>query len=207
MKILRSFSLRFFPRRALLLGVLLACAPILGAGCGGGSTTSTPPLPANYAPNADLTYSAISTPNNAYTARVQTLSTTGAGNLNGVLVSAGDGSQNVKLSGINRIAGVTTERRFDLFLASPAGQSFVVGQRFSLKFGTRNNIFIRQSDPNGDRLWQSGGGVAEVTAISSDALEVKLIDARFVASPTFFAVGNFLLNGTLGATGLRAAGG
>ena len=182
---------------------LLACAPILVGGCGG-AATSTPQLPANYAPNADLVYSSVSTNSNAYAARVTGLSTSGTNNLNGSLVTSG-GTQNVELSGINRIVNVPTERRFDVFLEAPAGQSFAVGQRYALAFGTRNNILIRQSNVNGDRLWQSDGGVATVTAVSSNAIQLSLTDARFVPSPTFFAVGTFLLNGTIGATGLRTA--
>ena len=200
-------TFRSFPRPALALCGLLACAPILVAGCGGGSTTSTPSLSANYTPGADLIYSSVSIPNNAYTARVQTLSRDGANNLKSVLVTAMDGTQNVELSGINRIVNVETERRFDVFLEAPSGQSFAVGQQYPLSFGTRNNILIRQSNPNGDRLWQSEGGVAVVTAVSSNSISLNLIDARFVPSPTFFAVGNFLLNGTIGATGLRTASG
>ena len=195
----------FSLRAALMMCGLFACAPILVAGCGGAST-STPPLPANYRANADLIYSAVSVPSNAYTARVQSLSTSGANNLNGVLVTSSGGTQNVEFSGINRIVNVPTERRFDVFLEAPAGQSFAVGQRYPLAFGTRNNILIRQSNVNGDRLWQSEGGVATVAAVSSDAISLNLTDARFVPSPTFFAVGSFLLNGTIGATGLRTAG-
>lgn len=195
-----------FQRPALFLCGLLACAPIFIGGCGGAST-STPQLPAGYAPNANLIYSAVSVPNNAFTARVTTLSTTGANNLRGVLVTAGDGTQNVELSGINRIVNVPTERRFDVFLEAPGGQAFAVGQRYPLAFGTRNNILIRQSNPNGDRLWQSEGGVATVVAVGSDSISLNLTDARFVPSPTFFAGGTFLLNGTIGATGLRTAAG
>lgn len=194
-----------FKRSALTLCGLLACAPVFVAGCGG-AATSTPSLPANYLPNADLTYSAISTPNNAYAARITTLSTTGSNNLNSSLTT-NSGTSNVEFSGINRIAGVPTERRFDVFLESPAGQSFAVGQRYALAFGTHNNILIRQSDPNGDRLWQSAGGVATVVGIGANSIQLNLTDARFVPSPTFFAVGNFLLNGTIGATGLRTAAG
>lgn len=193
------------PLHVLPLLCALACAPIAFSGCGGAST-STPALPTNYAPAADLTYSAVSVPNNAYTARVQNLSKSGANNLNGVLITAATGTQNVEFSGINRILNVETERRFDVFLEAPASQRFAVGQRYPLSFGTRNNILIRQSNPNGDRLWQSEGGVAVVTAVSSNSIELNLIDARFVPSPTFFAAGNFLLNGTIGATSLRTVG-
>lgn len=101
---------------------------------------------------------------------------------------------------------VETERRFDAFSEAPAGQRFAVGQRYLLQFGARNNILIRQSNPNGDRLWQSEGGVAVVTAASSNAIQLNLNAARFVPSPPFFAAGNFLLNGTIGATGLRSTG-
>lgn len=199
MKILRPF-----PYSALCIIGALACAPLVG-GCGG-AATSTPSLPANYLPSADLTYSAVSTLNNVYAARVTTLATSGANNLNGVLVTASDGTQNVELSGINRIAGVSTERRFDVFLESSAGRGFEIGKAYPLAFGTRNNILIRQSNPNGERLWQSGGGVAVVTALASDSITLNLTNARFVPSPTFFATGNFLLGGTIGATGLRTAG-
>lgn len=197
-------TLLTFHRSLALFGAL--AAPIIVAGCGGGSSTSTPALPANYQPNADLLYSAVSSQSNAYFAPVTTLSTSSANNLNGVLVTASDGTQNLEFSGINRIVNVPTERRFDVFLEAPAGQRFAVGQNYPLAFGTRNNILIRQSNPNGDRLWQSESGVARVTAITSDSVELRLIDARFVPSPTFFAFGNFLLNGTIGATGLRTAG-
>lgn len=192
-------------QRALWLMAALACAPIVVAGCGGGST-STPSLPTNYRPTADLTYSAVSAQSNAYTARITALETSGANNLNGVLTTGSDGTQNLELSGINRIVNVPTVRRFDVFLEAPANQGFAVGQTFPLSFGTRNNILIRQSNPNGDRLWQSAGGVATVTATARDSIQLRLTDARFVPSPTFFATGNFLLNGTIGATGLRTAG-
>ena len=173
MKTLRSFN-----RPAFVLCGLLACAPIVLVGCGGGSTTSTPPLPANYAPNADLIYSGVSIPNNAYTARVLTLSRDRAGNLNGVLVTSANGTRNLELSGINRIVNVETERRFDVFLEAPAGQNFAVGQRYPLSFGTRNNILIRQSNPNGDRLWQSEGGVAVVTAVGSNSIQLNLVTSE-----------------------------
>ena len=193
-----------FVRPTLLLFGALACAPILIGGCGG--ATSTPALPSGYAPNADLTYAAVSPQSNAYTARVTALETSGANNLNGSILTGGDGTSNLELSGINRIVNVTTERRFDVFLESPAGQGFVVGQRYPLAFGTRNNILVRQSNPNGDRLWQSDGGVATITSVSSNSIQLSLSDARFTPSPTFFAFGTFLLNGTIGATKLRAAG-
>ncbi len=191
-------------RPALLLCGLLACAPIVVGGCGGGST-STPTLPDNYAPSADLIYSSLSFPNNAYAARVTSLSSSGTNTLKGSLITNG-GTQNVEFSGVNRVVNVSVERRFDVFLEAPSGQGFAVGQRYPLAFGTRNNILIRQSDPNGDRLWQSDGGVATVAAVSSNGIRLNLTDARFVPSPTFFAVGNFLLNGSIGATGLRTAG-
>lgn len=196
-------TLRYLRLSLALFGAL--AAPNLIAGCGGGSATSTPPLPTNYSPNADLIYSAVSAQSNAYTVRVTTLSSTGANNLNGSFLANG-GTQNVEFSGINRIVNVPTERRFDVFLEAPAGESFAVGQIFPLAFGTRNNILVRQSNPNGDRLWQSESGVARVTSVSANSIELLLIDARFVPSPTFFAFGNFLLNGTIGATGLRTAG-
>ena len=190
-------------KRALALCGLLACAPVLVGGCGGAST-STPRLPDNYAPNADLIYSALSFPNNAYADRVTGLSANGSNTLNSSLFTNG-GTGNVEFSGINRVVNVPTERRFDVFLEAPAGQGFAVGQRYPLQFGTRNNILIRQSNVNGDRLWQSEGGVATVVGVSSNSIQLNLTNARFVPSPTFFAVGNFLLNGTIGATGLRAA--
>ena len=196
-------NLRYFIRSLALFGAL--AAPIIVAGCGG-AATSTPPLPANYAPRADLEYSNVSAQTNAYTVRVQSLSASGANNLNGSIVTSA-GTQNLELSGINRIINVATERRFDVFLEAPSGQSFAVGQTYPLQFGTRNNILIRQSNLNGDRLWQSEGGVATVVAVSSNSISLNLTNARFVPSPTFFAVGNFLLNGTIGATGLRAANG
>ena len=198
---------RFSSRPGLALCLLgaLAAAPMLVAGCGG--ATSAPALPSGYRPNADLIYSAVSPNSNAYTARVTGLTTTNANNLRGSLATGGDGTQNLELSGINRIVNVPTERRFEVVLESSAGQSFVAGQIFPLAFGTRNNILIRQSNPNGERLWVSDGGLATVTAVSRNSISLSLTNARFVPSPTFFATGTFVLDGTIGARSLRVTGG
>ena len=202
MKTTRLFSR---PSLALCLLSALAAAPMLVAGCGG--ATSAPALPSGYRPNADLIYSAVSPNSNAYTARVTGLTTTSASNLRGSLTTGSDGTQNLELSGINRIVNVPTERRFEVVLESSAGQSFVAGQVFPLAFGTRNNILIRQSNPNGERLWQSEGGAAQVITVDADRIQLRLIDARFVPSPTFFARGTFVLDGTIGARSLRVASG
>ena len=197
-------TLQLCQRSLILLSAL--AAPVVAAGCGG-AATSTPALPANYRPTADLFYSAVSPQSNADTSRVTTLATSGSSNLNSVVVTASDGTQNLEFSGINRVDGSNVERRFDVYLEAPAGENFAFGQIFPLAFGTRDNIFVRQSSANGDRLWQSAGGVATVTATSPGSIALTLTDARFVPSPTFAATGNFRLNGTIGATGLRAAGG
>ena len=196
---------RFFRRPTLALCLLgaLASAPLFIAGCGGASVSS-PTLPAGYTAQADLIYSAVSQPNNALTLPVTSLATD-SGNLIGSLTTSSQGTQNVEFSGINRLINVETTRRFDVFLEAPAGQGFAVGQSYPLSFGTRNTILIRQSNPNGDRLWQSDGGTATVTSVGTNAISLRLTDARFVPSPTFFGRGIFILNGTIGARSLRVA--
>ena len=202
----------FFLRPMSRLAVLSALAPTALAvslalgGCGGGSSV-TLPTPANYRLAATLDYSAVSQNSNAFIARVETLSTTG-GNFSGELVNRA-GAQNANFSGINRIVNNPNERFFSVQLASPAGRPFVVGQVIPLALGTQSNILLRQSNVNfnGDRIWNSDGGTATVTAIGADSIAVRLDNARFVPSSAFLGTGTFLLNGPLSATGLRVVTG
>ena len=197
------------PRRGVLrLAMLGALVPAsLGiVGCGGGST-ARPVLPANYRAAANLVYSSVSNGSNAYTARVESLDTTD-GNFVAVFTKRpNNGTQNLEFGAVNRIAGVATQRRFEVALESPSGAPFQVGQSIALALGSRNTVLIRQNNPNGDRIWISDGGTAIVTATGANSIALQLNNARFVPSPAFLGTGTFLLNGALSASGLRVVAG
>lgn len=184
---------------------MICAAPglaLLPGGCGGGSSGSS--NSSNYQLAATLDYSQVSTGSNAFTARIATLDTAGS-NFSGA-ISTGANQQSVNFSGINRIVGNTTERRIIVQLASPSGRRFAVGQEIPLAVGTQSTILLRQSSSGntpGDRIWNSDGGTATVTAIGADSISLRLNNARFVPSPAFLGTGTFLLNGPIAATGLR----
>ena len=196
-------SFQHFARRALLLS-LLSSVPVamVAGGCGGGQSGS--PISSNYKLAATLDYSAVSSGSNAFTARIETLDTAG-NNFSGTLLTRGN-QQNATFSGINRIVNNTTERRLYVQLASPGGSKFAVGQEIPLAVGTQSTILLRQSNTGntpGDRIWNSDGGTATVTAIGADSISLRLNNARFVPSSAFLGTGTFLLNGPIAATGLN----
>ena len=202
-------SLSPFARRALLFSMLGAAVPaaLVAGGCGGGS--SGLPISTNYKLAATLDYSAVSQNSNAFTVRIENFDTSSS-TFSGVLLNRG-GQQNATFSGVNRIVNTVTERRLYVQLASPSGSKFAVGQEIPLKLGTQSNILLRQNNTDnstgGDRIWNSDGGTATVTAIGSDSISLRLNNALFVPSSAFLGQGTFLLNGPLSATGLGVTNG